>query len=820
MNNTMNGTFAHYGRNILYKKVVLVIVLSLGFITALAQNQSRGIIVDSNDEPIFNATVSEMLPENSHVINMVLSDSLGKFKMNLKSNHSYLYVSCLGYQPQKVELNSRTVDLKIVLKNDSSLVLNEVVVSARRPTVRLKSDRIVYDLSTNPFKDDTALEMMKFVPLVSSNSESFSIIGKDYTEVYINGRKSRQSKEALVAYLKSLPAGNIKNIEVITAPNSTFRGEGNFGVINIELKANEDEGIKGLFSSQVWKTHFFKERGTLNLDYHKKKWSVNLSAGATNASDWKNNLVSTTYKQDPLFTSTNTLTDGNKITTFANLITSCQLADNQIIGFILNASLNRGKWTESGDTQFKNADLQSVDSLLDIRYQSKSYNPEFTINANYKIKSKDSRKSLSVDLDYLHNYNNQESDNRMNRLDKDQNILGIYKEFRQVSPQQTNVLSGKIEYENKRCSLFDFQTGVDFYYSSINNNDTYAITKNGVEEVDNLRSNRFEINEYTPALYLHLNKQWSEKITTAGGCRLEYTNYRGMQHTTDERIKNDYFNFLPSLYLSYHPSPHHKLNYNLSYRISRPSFRQLNPFMVYTSPVSYTKGNPFLKPEKRILHNLQYQLANKYLFTVSYDERRDVINGIQVVRENNYIESTPVNLGKQQNFKFLFNTGFRYFRDCATMDINLSYDWMKVRGEAGGLHLNYATHSLGASLNNYYQLSQKHQLSFDFGAAFSTKQKFSNVESPAYIDFNAQLRKRISNWQLAVYCNLSTYLYDGKWSQKWKLTYSTDDMKSVTYKWGEALSFGLRISYSFGNTKVQEMKKHKVSNQEIKSRVQ
>ena len=39
---------------------------------------------------------------------------------------------------------------------------------------------------------------------------------------------------ALLAYLQTLPASSIDKIEVTTAPGSSFRGEGNFGVIHIK----------------------------------------------------------------------------------------------------------------------------------------------------------------------------------------------------------------------------------------------------------------------------------------------------------------------------------------------------------------------------------------------------------------------------------------------------------------------------------------------------------------------------------------------------------------------------------------------------------
>ena len=210
---------------------------------------------------------------------------------------------------------------------------------------------------------------------------------------------------------------------------------------------------------------------------------------------------------------------------------------------------------------------------------------------------------------------------------------------------------------------------------------------------------------------------------------------------------------------------------------------------------------------------------SKYYFTVFYNETKDVINGINLIKENNMIESKPVNIGKERNFSALFNTSFKYLNDYATLSLNLSYNWIQAKGSSEGLDLNYSVNSFNIYLNNYYQISKKHNLSFDFGVNYGTKQKHSNLESPSYLDFNAQLRKKINNWQLGAYCRLSSYLYDNKWTQKWKLIYDTDDLQRITYKWGESASFGLRVSYNFGNAKVKEVKERKTSNSDMKSRV-
>lgn len=59
---------------------------------------------------------------------------------------------------------------------------------------------------------------------------------------------------------------------------------------------------------------------------------TNFSVGATNSSDRKNNPVETIYKQTDLNTATHTITDGNDLSSFANLSAGYKVNDAQTIG--------------------------------------------------------------------------------------------------------------------------------------------------------------------------------------------------------------------------------------------------------------------------------------------------------------------------------------------------------------------------------------------------------------------------------------------------------------------------------------------------------
>ncbi|WP_337518794.1 TonB-dependent receptor plug domain-containing protein, partial [Alistipes ihumii] len=158
-----------------------------------------------------------------------------------------------------------------------SVRLDEFVVSVEQNTVQ-KSDRLVFNIAgTNLAKGNNIYEVLKFAPLVKEENRQLSIIGKESTLLYINGRKTNVPAESMNAYLRGIPAENIAKIEVITNPGATLRDSGNTGIINIELKKNENDGVKGSIYVEYVQRKNNSQYGSLYLDMQKK--NLNVTAG-------------------------------------------------------------------------------------------------------------------------------------------------------------------------------------------------------------------------------------------------------------------------------------------------------------------------------------------------------------------------------------------------------------------------------------------------------------------------------------------------------------------------------------------------------------
>ena len=95
--------------------------------------------------------------------------------------------------------------------------LQEVTVMAKRPSALLKADKIVFRPSEMSVgSSGNAYEAISLLPGISIKSDgNLSIYGVKSLSVNIDGRKTILSGENLINYLKTLPAVDIEELEII-----------------------------------------------------------------------------------------------------------------------------------------------------------------------------------------------------------------------------------------------------------------------------------------------------------------------------------------------------------------------------------------------------------------------------------------------------------------------------------------------------------------------------------------------------------------------------------------------------------------------------
>ena len=141
---------------------------------------------------------------------------------------------------------------------------------------------------------------------------------------------------------------------------------------------------------------------------------------------------------------------------------------------------------------------------------------------------------------------------------------------------------------------------------------------NGVDVLNNRRSNNFKYNEEVAAAYANYNKTLSPLIDITMGLRLENTNSTGdlrafLPELQEDPVKFNYLSYFPSAGFTFKKNPEHVYSFNYGRRINRPDYNVLNPFREQITELSFSKGNPFLRPE--IVNNLEFSYTLKYRFS-------------------------------------------------------------------------------------------------------------------------------------------------------------------------------------------------------------
>ena len=777
-----------------------------------SNDKIKGKVLDKEGAPIANALVTELNDIYSN--NMVQCDSTGYFEITVDSNSVTLMVSAIGYLPRKLESGEfkEKNGLKICLDANPDFTIEEVEVVAKRKAVTVTPTGLIYNMNDNPLKGEDALEALKFVPMVMVKDDLPSVVGKGTPVVYVNNRKLRLSGQSLTAYLKSLPAQNIETVEIIRNPGSRY--EGADCVLDIKLKKNENNGIKGYINGKVYKIHDIEEDLYASLDYTRNKWNSYMDVFLGDRRNYFDRSYKTHYLKEDFMVNRTSLEKSKGEFGNMNFIGVYQFSDIHSLGVNANVSFNNNNGGKEGMTVYENT-KQRIKSLSDR---------EGTVwgasgNLNYQYHSKDGKRYFIADVDYLYNDYQQHVINEMNNVDELGNFQSLYLKEEQDVPQRSDIYSAKVEYGGKSANGFSYDFGTDAYYSHIRTDSRYKKWENNEFLLDPGHCSDFKIKEFTPALFLDLTKKWDEKFHTSLAVRLEYTKYDGKEYQQGSSFENDFIRVLPRFQAHYRISQEQGLSYSLSYNLSRPSFYDLNPFVQRISPTEYSVGNPYLQPVKIFYTELNYSLNSHISIYAQYRNRDDIQLTTQKDIGNGILESKPENVGRHDHIGVGITGYFPYMGERGALNMNANYGWDKMEGDTEVGKLDYDHHSGNAFIANSYLLFPKQNIRFNIYAAYRSKGKDGYMRTPASIEGNISLSTSIHDVNLNVYAQLTGYLYDSKISGIEKCVIVNDYLKDNQFSKGRNSQIGLSISYRFGNRKVKQVQQRSTSNSEVRNRV-
>lgn len=165
------------------------------------------------------------------------------------------------------------------LENNWEKLIDEVTVVAHKPMVKFTTDKVNYRVQDDPdSKTQTVLEMLRKVPMVTVDGKNnITVNGSSQFLVYIDGRPSTMITRNPTKVLRSMPAGSIERVEVVTNPGARFDAEGVGGVLNIITRKNQHNKHKELSGTSHTTIGTNRWGQDLMINYARNAWTVDMS---------------------------------------------------------------------------------------------------------------------------------------------------------------------------------------------------------------------------------------------------------------------------------------------------------------------------------------------------------------------------------------------------------------------------------------------------------------------------------------------------------------------------------------------------------------
>ena len=767
-----------------------------------------GKIIDSTSiEPIEYATISLLKQESKKVVNGTTADTKGTFKLSDIPDGKYkILISFIGYKTKEfnniiIDKTHYTISLGTISLVESRTDIKEVVVTANK-LIEEKIDKTVYNVDKDvSSQTGAAADVLKKVPQVSVDVDgNVELQGNSNVKFLIDGKPSVIFGSNVAEVLQSIPANQIKNIEIITSQGAKDDASGTGGIINIILKKSTAEGYNGNISL-TGGTRL--ENGSLNLNGHHGHFSVNAFVNgnaqlpSTTTSEMNKTTLDTSTKKNTYFHQ-----DGSSL--YNRKAGQSGLGFNWDISPKDNLTGSFGFNYMGYDNEGKNYRKTVKDSTFnDIAgTTSNSHNESFEWGLNYRknFAKEDQKLEFSYLQSYANNYSFYQETKQYTASDS------IYAGSNGKNPGTQKETQITIDYAQPLGKLAIIELGGKAILSDINstsNVHTYNKAQNSYF-FDQTLSNAFNYKSTIYAGYLSTTFKLLNWLDVKTGVRYENTKPEAYFSNSGNVTLKSYGTFVPSAIISHKFEKSQMVKLSYTRRIERPAYKDLNPFVNASDSKDLTMGNPNLKPEIgnkiELSYSKSFEKGSNINATFFYRGNKDDIQAYKrayskfVVGDTSYTDvsvTTRENVGRENNYginlfvsvpiksKLSLRTNIAYFQRYI---INGTLDGKNVQGYNYRINGN-ATYSVNSTLV------------IELSGNFNSPRINVQGKMPSFTTYNFALRKQFFKKKASL-AFTATNFFSRNVEQKTIQTgsnFTSINIREIPYR-----SFGINFSYKFG----------------------
>ncbi|MEP2349393.1 MAG: TonB-dependent receptor [Algoriphagus sp.] len=639
----------------------LIYLLGVSTLAAKESSQITGKITDQSQNPIPYANVALIDVGTGYLLDGSVSDENGQFLIqSSKTGTVKLVVSSIGFS----QFESETFELKPGLKKDFGTVtiqdemtgLDEVTVRSARPEITIEADKTVVNVEgTVMAEGSNALDVIGRSPGVYVDQDGIiNLNGRTGVTVMINDRLTYMSAFDLANFLRSMPADNIKSIEVINNPSARFDAEGSAGVINIKLKKNTVDGVFGnIQAGALYNGQWLPNTG-VSLNVKKGMWRTNANLNYNHYGNFNDLEINRNFSLPEgisNFMQESRITTRNK-NLFFNGAANYEINENQNIALNVQASGSDDSDDNVSLTNIITPGVTDV-SYIDSKNDASGNGSRIFANLHYDAKLDTMGTKISSDVDFTRMNTDSES------LLTNQEWTGqmptdvMNSQILTLNDMYYDIFTAKVDFVKPLKNGSIFETGVKGSWVKSDNNLDLSKSLEEGPFVPDSSSNRFIYNENVMAAYATYKGKFSDKLSYQVGLRGEHSDITGNSVTLQQVNNQKYFNLFPSAFVQQTINDNYQIVYNVNRRITRPNYRLLNPFVYYIDQLTTETGNPNLKPQYSTNLEMNHVVKGAYQFTLGYSETEDAFMQVFVQNDEDRTTTTYTdNFDKTRNANF------------------------------------------------------------------------------------------------------------------------------------------------------------------------
>lgn len=482
-------------------------------------------------------------------------------------------------------------------QKDSTAILKEVVVRGQKSEIIQEPGKKIFQVGVNLTNlGGNLYDVLSNIPSIYvTNEGNVQYRGSQNLTIYFDGKPSGILNSSRANALSLFPADMIDRIEIISNPGAKYSSEGSSGILNIILKKdvtseslrlNANLGTHDKYATSLsWARNSKKFTHFLDLNYKESQRYDYQKLYRENGSPWGLAKINQEAKET------------NRDLNYSLKWSSMYRMDSHksLSGYVWG----RFASDHNSETRFNTTTYyRAMDRLYQRESDKRGQDLGFDLNLSYQntiMGKKDSK----IDFLWITNDGDDGNDFLQNYYFQDFQTLNTnfptrIERSRAGSTNYTLLLQGDFKRNFGKAKFLEY--GFKWNQRHFVNLFDYEKYKLPIWELDPKRSNNFDYLENIQALYGNYSTK-TKKITWDIGLRMEATQL-DIQHGFS---KPSYINWFPSTSFQKDISDKESLNFSLSTRISRPSYKSLNPFVSFADPINLNAGNPNLQPERAFL---------------------------------------------------------------------------------------------------------------------------------------------------------------------------------------------------------------------------